>query len=172
MRQRAMIAMAVACHPRVLIADEPTTGLDVTVQAQVLHLVAGLVRDSGTTLLLISHDLGVVAGMADRVLVMYRGRIVESAGADDLFTSPWHPYTIGLLASVPRLDRPRPHRMHTIAGRPPEASESIVGCSFAPRCPAATARCRVDDPALEPVGPGREVACWNWRSADRPADVS
>ena len=159
MRQRVMIAMAVACEPQLLIADEPTTALDVTVQAQILDLMKDLRRRLGTAILLITHDLGVVADMADRVLVMYAGRIVESAPVDDLFARPLHPYTEGLLKSMPQLHR-RQDRLHVIPGQVPNPARLPSGCRFHPRCPYVMDICRQREPALQPAGDGRWVACW------------
>ena len=161
MRQRVMIAMAVACEPRLLVADEPTTALDVTVQAQILQLVADLVRRRATSLLLISHDLGVIAGMTSRVMVMYAGQIMESAPTDRLFAAPRHPYTIGLLESVPRLDQPPARRLAAVAGEPPHSAGRAQGCPFAPRCPRASTRCVTEPPRLEPIGDGQFSACWH-----------
>jgi peptide/nickel transport system ATP-binding protein len=160
MRQRAMIAMALACQPRVLIADEPTTALDVTIQAQILELLRELVRDSGAALIMITHDLGVVAGLCDTVHVMYSGRIVESAGRRELFAEPRHPYTGGLLASVPRLDSPRGAPLHPIPGSPTDLLPWAQGCAFAPRCPNRIKECTEGPPALESVG-GRSLRCVN-----------
>jgi len=168
MRQRAMIAIALACDPALLIADEPTTALDVTIQAQVLQLMADLQRDQGTALLLITHDLGVIAEMADRVIVMYAGRKVEEAPVRDLFREPAHPYTAGLMASAPRLgattdlDTPLPE----IAGRVPAPFELPAGCAFAPRCPRADPRCHAERPPLGDVGPERTAACWHPLTGD------
>jgi peptide/nickel transport system ATP-binding protein len=162
LRQRVMIAMAVACDPRVLIADEPTTALDVTVQAGILDLLRDLRRRLGTAILLITHDLGVVADLADRVLVMYAGRKVEEADADDLFAVPQHPYTVGLLGAVPN---PARHavgaRLREIPGMVPSLSEPIGSCAFAPRCPRADARSRAERPPLEAVRAGHLVACFH-----------
>ena len=159
MRQRVMIAMAVACRPKLLIADEPTTALDVTVQAQILEILANLQREFGMALLLITHDLGVVAGLADRIAVMYGGRIVEEGPTDALFADPRMPYTIGLLGSIPRLDRPDDRRLTPIPGRPPEASGSAAGCRFAPRCPHATALCRTELPPVRQIDARRRARC-------------
>lgn len=160
MRQRVMMAMAMACGPRLLVADEPTTALDVTVQAQVLELLQAEVRNHRTGLLLITHNLGVVARYADRVNVMYGGRIVESALADDLYDQPLHPYTVGLLASVPRLDQPMTQRLRPIEGLPYDPLQRPPGCAFAPRCPQAMARCHRDAPPVASSPSGHRVACW------------
>jgi oligopeptide/dipeptide ABC transporter ATP-binding protein len=152
MRQRVMIAMALALDPEVLIADEPTTALDVTVQAQILELLDDLRAETGMGLLLITHDLGVVAETADRVAVMYAGRIVETGPADALLSAPAHPYTEGLLASVPRGQSGREHRLRPIAGAPPSLARIPPGCPFHPRCPYVIDRCRSERPALAPVG--------------------
>jgi peptide/nickel transport system ATP-binding protein len=160
MRQRALIAMALACRPRLLIADEPTTALDVTIQAQILELLKELVRDSGAALVMITHDLGVIAGLCDTVHVMYGGRVVESAGRRELFAEPHHPYTGGLLASVPRLDAPRGAPLHPIPGSPTDLLPWSEGCAFAPRCPNRVEPCTESPPALESAG-GRELRCYN-----------
>ena len=152
MRQRVMIAMALACRPRLLIADEPTTALDVTISAQILELLRELVVGSDTALVLITHDLGVVAGLCDQVHVMYSGRIVESAERRDLFREPAHPYTTGLLASVPRLDAPRGRPLKPIPGSPSDLLPWAQGCAFAPRCTREIAECRGGPPPLEQVG--------------------
>jgi len=158
MRQRVMIAMALACRPRLLIADEPTTALDVTVQAQILELLDELKRETGTAIVLITHDLGVVADHAEQVVVMYAGRAVETAGGEAIFSHPEHPYTIGLLGAAPRLDGPR-GRLASIEGTVPDPMHRPPGCCFAPRCPFAIAECSVTDPALVPLGPGHAAAC-------------
>jgi peptide/nickel transport system ATP-binding protein len=160
MRQRALIAMALACRPRLLIADEPTTALDVTIQAQILELLKELVRDSGASLVMITHDLGVIAGLCDTVHVMYGGRVVESAERRELFAEPRHPYTGGLLASVPRLDAPRGAPLHPIPGSPTDLLPWSEGCAFAPRCPNRVEPCTESPPALESAG-GRELRCYN-----------
>jgi oligopeptide/dipeptide ABC transporter ATP-binding protein len=161
MRQRIMIAMALACNPALVLADEPTTALDVTIQAQVLDLLRDLSRRLGVALLLITHNLGVVARYAARVNVMYAGRIVEHAPAPDLYHHPRHPYTVGLLRSVPRLDVPRRHRLTPIEGRPPDLMRLPPGCAFAPRCGWKVARCGADQPELAAVGAGdHRAACW------------
>ncbi len=159
MRQRVMIAMALSCEPTLLIADEPTTALDVTIQAQILDLLQDLQRRLGMAILVITHDLGVIAEMADEVLVMYAGKIVEQAPAAALFVDPQHPYTIGLLGSIPRLDVER-ERLATIEGTVPSANRQPRGCRFAPRCPFADARCHDDPPPLREMGAGHRVACW------------
>jgi oligopeptide transport system ATP-binding protein len=161
MRQRVMIAIALACNPKLLIADEPTTALDVTVQAQILELINGVCTEFGTAVILITHDLGVVAGMTDRVIVMYAGKVVETAPTDELFANPRHPYTLGLLASVPRLDEQRHSQLKTIEGSPPDLIKPPSGCPFMPRCAFARAICRTM-PALDPL-PGNSEhlkACW------------
>jgi oligopeptide/dipeptide ABC transporter ATP-binding protein len=162
MRQRAMIAMALALDPDVLIADEPTTALDVTIQAQILELLAELNRRRGLATILITHDLGVVAEVADRVLVMYGGRVVEEGTLDEIFYDPQHPYTWGLLGSLTRIDRPRPHRLPQISGAPPSLLELPPGCPFRPRCPHEFGRC-TKMPGLEarlPDAPGHRDRCW------------
>ncbi len=169
MRQRVMIAMALSCNPKVLIADEPTTALDVTIQAQILDLMRELQETFGTAIILITHDMGVVAENADRVVVMYAGRKVEEAAADDLFDRPGHPYTQGLLGSIPHLDAAarsdtRRTRLNEIKGMVPSLFNLPEGCSFAPRCGFATDQCRAVTPALEQHRPGHWIACWH---ADR-----
>ena len=164
MRQRVMIAMALACNPRLLIADEPTTALDVTIQAQILDLMRDLKSKVGAAIMLITHDLGVVAEMAERVVVMYAGRKVEEAPVEELFARPLHPYTRGLLGSMPRLGASAqgdtPERLSEIAGVVPSLRDAIPGCAFAPRCALATERCRASVPALEEMGPRHVVACF------------
>jgi oligopeptide/dipeptide ABC transporter ATP-binding protein len=159
MRQRAMIAMALANNPRLLIADEPTTALDVTIQAQILALMHSLQQDSGTAIVLITHDLGVVAEVADSVVVMYCGRVVEQAPVAALFDTPQHPYTVGLLGSMPRLHG-QATRLAAIAGQVPPPLPRPVGCAFAERCPFAQDRCRAEAPPLQDVGGGHLSACW------------
>ena len=159
MRQRTMIAMALACRPKLIIADEPTTALDVTVQAQILALLKELTREADSALILITHDLGVVARYADRVAVMYAGRIVETASATDLYGSPRHPYTQGLMASIPGVEGSIGRRLKTIDGQPPDLARLPPGCAFAPRCERATGACREATPALEPAGNDRLAAC-------------
>jgi oligopeptide/dipeptide ABC transporter ATP-binding protein len=160
MRQRLMIAIALACSPILLLADEPTTALDVTIQAQILELLRDLTRRLGVALLLITHDLGLVARYADRVNVMYAGRIVERARARQLYARPRHPYTVGLLRSVPRLDAPRREQLEAIGGQPPDLARLPLGCAFEPRCAARVGRCAVERPMLEAVGPEQATACW------------
>ncbi len=159
MRQRAMIAMALACEPTVLIADEPTTALDVTIQAQIVELVKRLRDEMGMALIWITHDLGVVAGLADRVIVMYAGLIMEDAPVDELYDAPQHPYTRALLRSLPRMDATS-ERLETIEGLPPDLLELPAGCPFAPRCAFAQPRCFEARPPLEEIRPGHRVACW------------
>jgi peptide/nickel transport system ATP-binding protein len=159
MRQRAMIAMALACKPKLLIADEPTTALDVTIQAQILDLLRDLREETGTSIILITHDLGVVAEIAHEVAVMYAGRIVEQAGVDQLFARPQHPYTIGLLGSIPQLHA-RQERLPAIEGQVPDPRLRPPGCRFAPRCPFAVEQCHREDPPLANVAAGHAVACW------------
>ncbi len=159
MRQRVMIAMALACEPKLLIADEPTTALDVTIQAQILDLMRDLRARTGTAIILITHDLGVIAEMADEVAVMYAGKIVERADVATLFSDAQHPYMLGLLASVPRLDQ-ESRRLSTIAGMVPTPDRMPAGCRFAPRCALADERCRNEEPVLRALKPGHLVACW------------
>ena len=159
MRQRVMIAMALACEPALLIADEPTTALDVTIQAQILDLLRDLQQRLGMAILLITHDLGVIAGLADRVLVMYGGRVVENASVRELFYAPRHPYTLGLLSAMPRLDTAHGGELPTIAGQPPNLQRLPPGCAYAPRCPFAREVCHTDPPPLRPLGGDRRSAC-------------
>ena len=163
MRQRMMIAMALACNPSLILADEPTTALDVTIQAQILELLRDLSRRLGVAMLIITHNLGVVARYADRVNVMYAGRIIERATAAELYARPRHPYTLGLLRSVPRLDEPRRARLAPIEGQPPDMTRLPPGCSFAPRCAFRVERCAEEAPPLEVVHPGHLSACWEAR---------
>jgi oligopeptide/dipeptide ABC transporter ATP-binding protein len=161
MRQRMMIAMALACNPSLILADEPTTALDVTIQAQILELLRDLSRRLGVAMLIITHNLGVVARYADRVNVMYAGRIVERATARELYANPRHPYTLGLLKSVPRLDVPRRLRLDPIEGQPPDLTRLPPGCSFGPRCAFRVERCGMEAPPLIPIGDAGHVsACW------------
>jgi oligopeptide transport system ATP-binding protein len=167
LRQRVMIGMSLMCEPTLVIADEPTTALDVTVQAQIIDLLRSLRAEAAMALVLISHDLAVVAGLADRILVMYAGRIVESGGAGALFGHALHPYTAELLKCIPSITGPRLARLPTLAGQPPRPGEAFVGCAFAPRCPRAAQRCRTERPLLQDVAGGgaepsaavRRVAC-------------
>jgi peptide/nickel transport system ATP-binding protein len=159
MRQRAMIAMALACDPDLLIADEPTTALDVTIQAQILELLRQLKEETGTAIILITHDLGVIAEVADDVIVMYAGQVVERAPAAELFLKPQHPYTVGLLGSLPRLDQQREH-LAAIRGAVPNMSKPPPGCRFAPRCPFVDDRCRTEPPPVVVTAPGHSSLCW------------
>jgi oligopeptide/dipeptide ABC transporter ATP-binding protein len=161
MRQRLMIAMALSCNPSLILADEPTTALDVTIQAQILELMKDLSRRLGVAMLIITHNLGVVARYADRVNVMYAGKIIERGTAREIYGNPRHPYTLGLLRSVPRLDEPKREKLAPIQGQPPDLTRLPPGCSFAPRCAYAIERCRVERPPLEPVDSGGHLsACW------------
>jgi peptide/nickel transport system ATP-binding protein len=160
MRQRMMIAMALACGPSLILADEPKTALDVTIQAQILELMRDLSRRLGVAMLIITHNLGVVARYADRVNVMYAGRIIERASAAELYANPRHAYTLGLLRSVPRLDEPRRERLDPIEGQPPDLARLPAGCAFAPRCRLAQARCRAERPTLEQAGEHHWKACF------------
>jgi oligopeptide/dipeptide ABC transporter ATP-binding protein len=166
MRQRVMIAMALACEPKLLIADEPTTALDVTIQAQILDLLRELVADRGTALILITHDLGVVAGTCERVHVMYAGTLVETGTADQVFASPRHPYTLGLLQSVPRLDTGRRQPLHPIPGAPRNMLSEPDSCPFAPRCRYRIDRCTQELPELRPLDTGQRAACFNPAAPD------
>jgi len=160
MRQRVMIAMALACRPKLIIADEPTTALDVTVQAQILELLKTLTREARAALILITHDLGVVARYADRVCVMYAGRLVETGPARAIYETPKHPYTVGLMASIPRLDEDVGRKLVPIEGQPPDLSALPPGCAFRPRCSKAMAKCASERPQLEAVGDRHFKACW------------
>ena len=159
MRQRVMIAMALSCRPKLLIADEPTTALDVTIQAQVLDLMRSLREETGTAIVLITHDLGVIAELADDVVVMYAGRVVERAPVAQLFAMPQHPYTIGLLGSIPKMHGEQ-DRLNAIEGQVPTPMSQTSGCRFAPRCPFSVAQCKEDVPLLREVAAGHEAACW------------
>ena len=161
MRQRVMIAMALSCSPQLIIADEPTTALDVTIQAQIVELIKRLQDELGTAVIWISHDLGVVARLADTVAVMYAGHIVEKAPVDELYARPAHPYTIGLLNSLPRLDARVKTKLQAIGGLPPNLLGTLTGCPFAPRCGFATDICRQQNPPIAEVVPGHAVACWH-----------
>jgi peptide/nickel transport system ATP-binding protein/oligopeptide transport system ATP-binding protein len=167
MRQRVMIAMALACDPEILIADEPTTALDVTIQAQIIEIVRDLREKLGTAVIWITHDLGVIAGLADRVLVMYGGQIVEEALVGDLYGNPQHPYTEGLLGSLPRLDQ-KGGELINIKGTPPNLYKFPSSCSFAPRCPYVMDKCREENPPLMEIGGGRKTACWWDLDNERP----
>jgi oligopeptide/dipeptide ABC transporter ATP-binding protein len=160
MRQRVMIAIALGCEPALLLADEPSTALDVTIQAQILELLAGLAAERGIAMVLITHNMGVVASYTSRTLVMYAGKVVEEAPTATLFRNPRHPYTIGLLESIPRLRGQRAGRLASIEGTPPDPLSLPAGCSFAPRCRFAVDASRESGPPLEAVGPGHRVACW------------
>jgi oligopeptide transport system ATP-binding protein len=170
MRQRVMIAMALSCSPQILIADEPTTALDVTIQAQIIELVKRLRDELGMAVIWITHDLGVIAGLADRVLVMYGGLIIEEAPVKELYTNPQHPYTIGLIGSLPRVDERQHTRLASIDGLPPVLYEVPTACPFAPRCTHAIERCWAENPLLEPLGGNKEhlIACWVDVKAGRP----
>jgi oligopeptide transport system ATP-binding protein len=161
MRQRAMIAMAIACRPKLLIADEPTTALDVTIQAQILDVLRALVAEERMALILITHDLGVVAGICNRTNVMYAGRFVETGSTDAIFARPRHPYTLGLLKSIPRLDVARKERLDPIGGAPPNLAGELKGCAFAPRCAYATQESYDEVPELRELEGDHRVACWN-----------
>jgi oligopeptide/dipeptide ABC transporter ATP-binding protein len=160
MRQRVMIAMALACEPKLIIADEPTTALDVTIQAQILELMKELTRKLGVAMIIITHNLGVVARYADRVNVMYAGRIIESGTAEEIYHNPKHPYTLALLRSVPRMDVARGNKLHPVDGQPPDLTKLDDGCAFRPRCAFASEQCAKAKPALEEVEPGHISACW------------
>ena len=160
MRQRVMIAIALSCRPKLILADEPTTALDVTIQAQLLELMRGLSRQFGVALVIITHNLGVVARYADRVNVMYAGKIIESGAAAEIYRNPRHPYTIGLLRSVPRLDQPRKSKLEPIDGQPPDLWNLPPGCSFAPRCKFVIDKCAEEAPPLRQIENGHASACW------------
>ncbi|MCK4563767.1 MAG: ABC transporter ATP-binding protein [Verrucomicrobia bacterium] len=160
MRQRVMIAMALSCNPEILIADEPTSALDVTIQAQILEIIKELTRKLGTAVIMITHDLGVVAGMCDNICVMYAGRIIEKASADDLFHDPQHPYTKGLIKAVPRLDKPHKGRLFSIEGQPPNVIDLPDCCPFYPRCKQALDICRKKYPPETAIGEGHRISCW------------
>jgi oligopeptide transport system ATP-binding protein len=171
MRQRAMIAMGLTTTPKVLIADEPTTALDVTIQAQILELLRNVNREFGTATILITHNLGVVAGMCERVMVMYAGRVVESGPTEDVFAHPKHPYTWSLLRSIPRLDADRHEALKPIEGLPPDLIDLPSGCAFHPRCTFAVERCKSDTPALNRVGDTQLAACWVTQSGTELRDA-
>ena len=160
MRQRVMIAMALSCNPRIIIADEPTTALDVTIQAQILELMKGLTKEFGVAMIVITHNLGVVARYADRMNIMYAGKIIERGESSEIYRNPRHPYTVGLLKSVPRLDLPRRAKLDPIEGQPPDLIDVPDGCSFRARCKWAVDKCATVEPPLELVGTGHYSACW------------
>ena len=160
MRQRVMIAMALSCNPRLIIADEPTTALDVTIQAQILELMKSLTTEFGVALIVITHNLGVVARYADRMNIMYAGKIIERGSAMEVYANPRHPYTVGLLHSVPRLDQPRREKLDPIEGQPPDLINVPQGCSFRARCRWAIDKCATEAPPLMPIGEGHWSACW------------
>ena len=170
MSQRVMIAMALACQPKLLIADEPTTAVDVTIQAQILELIKRLSAERGLAVILVTHNLGLVARHADRVNVMYAGKMVEQASATDIYDVPRHPYTMGLLASVPRLDVPKTVRLEGIEGSPPDLQMLPPGCSLQPRCRFAIQRCAEEGPPLEPVAANHRSACWRARELTEAPD--
>ena len=170
MRQRVMVAMALSCDPKLIIADEPTTALDVTIQAQILDLMQDLAAERNMGLVIITHNLGVVARYADRINIMYAGRIIESGTCKDIFADPKHPYTLGLLESIPRLDQPKGSKLVPIIGQPPNLADLPKGCSFQPRCRFATDRCSVEYPAVSEYENGHASACWNadtFKAADK-----
>jgi len=167
MRQRVMIAMALSCNPKLLIADEPTTALDVTIQAQILDLMRSLQVEHNTALMLITHDLGVVAGMTDRIQVMYAGHIVETAETEELFANPRHPYTVGLLNSIPRLDAADKTKLDPIRGMPPDLIDLPDMCPFLPRCDYAREKCEQQNPPLLEVNAGHRSACWFWEEVSK-----
>lgn len=165
MRQRVMIALALASKPKIIIADEPTTALDVTIQAQILDLMQEIKKKTGTSFILITHDMSVVAGYCDRVIVMYSGKVIEKANVEQLFASPTHPYTQGLLQSIPRLDMSADQPLIPIEGSPPSSVESIPGCAFCSRCKYSSEHCKTMEPVLKEIKSGHMLACWN-RGAD------
>ncbi len=171
MRQRVMIAMALSCDPKLLIADEPTTALDVTIQAQILEIVRELRHRLGMGIIWITHDLGLVAGIADRVMVMYAGQVVEHGAVTEIFANPQHPYTRALLGTVPNVVGPRAKRLRTIEGQPPILMREPHYCAFSARCAHVFNRCRTENPPRMPVGPGHDVACWWDPATDEPRDV-
>ncbi|MGC4191602.1 MAG: ABC transporter ATP-binding protein [Thermomicrobiales bacterium] len=170
MRQRVMIAMALSCNPKLLIADEPTTALDVTIQAQILDLMRNLQTETGTGVIMITHSMGVVAGMADRVQVMYAGHIVETATTSEIFANPRHPYTVGLMKSIPRLDARQKEKLQPIRGLPPDLIDLPDMCPFVPRCNYAREKCEQKNPPLQEVAPGHLSACWFWEEVHRDDD--
>lgn len=166
MRQRVMIAMALSCRPSLLIADEPTTALDVTIQAQILDLINDLKKEANMSVIMITHDLGVVAEVCTRVVVMYLGQIIEEADVETLFNKPLHPYTKGLIKSIPKIDGDRTQKLHLIPGTVPSLSNVPQGCRFAPRCVFADEKCLKDSPILEPVSTGQSVRCWHYEKIE------
>jgi oligopeptide transport system ATP-binding protein len=170
MRQRVMIAMALSCNPKLLIADEPTTALDVTIQAQILDLMRTLQMERDTGVILVTHSMGVVAGMADRIQVMYAGHIVETASTEEIFANPRHPYTVGLLKSIPRLDATRKEKLEPIRGLPPDLIDLPDMCPFVPRCNYAREKCEQKNPPLLEVNPGHWSACWFWEEVSKESD--
>jgi oligopeptide transport system ATP-binding protein len=169
MRQRVMIALGLSCNPKLLIADEPTTALDVTIQAQITSLVKRLRDETGMSVIWITHDLGIVAGLADRIVVMYAGHVMENARVEELYENPRHPYTLGLLGAIPRLDMAGTRRLAPIPGLPPDLANPPQGCPFVPRCPFRIARCATDRPTPMEVTPGHYSACWVDVTAARSA---
>jgi oligopeptide transport system ATP-binding protein len=170
MRQRVMIAMALSCNPKLLIADEPTTALDVTIQAQILDLMRNLQTETGAGVIMITHSMGVVAGMADRVQVMYAGHIVETASTEEIFANPRHPYTVGLMKSIPRLDARNKEKLQPIRGLPPDLIDLPDMCPFVPRCNYAREKCEQKNPPLLEVSAGHYSACWFWEDVHREDD--
>ncbi len=170
MRQRVMIAMALSCNPKLLIADEPTTALDVTIQAQILDLMRTLQSERETGVIMITHSMGVVAGMADRIQVMYAGHIVESSSTEEIFANPRHPYTVGLLKSIPRLDAQRKEKLEPIRGLPPDLIDLPDMCPFVPRCNYAREKCEQKNPPLLEVKPGHYSACWFWEEVGKEVE--
>ena len=170
MRQRVMIAMALSCNPKLLIADEPTTALDVTIQAQILDLMRTLQTERDTGVILVTHSMGVVAGMADRIQVMYAGHIVETSTTEEIFANPRHPYTVGLLKSIPRLDATRKEKLEPIRGLPPDLIDLPDMCPFVPRCNYAREKCEQKNPPLLEVAPGHFSACWFWEDVSKDDD--
>jgi oligopeptide transport system ATP-binding protein len=170
MRQRVMIAMALSCNPKLLIADEPTTALDVTIQAQILDLMRTLQTERDTGVILVTHSMGVVAGMADRIQVMYAGHIVETASTEEIFANPRHPYTVGLLKSIPRLDATRKEKLEPIRGLPPDLIDLPDMCPFVPRCNYAREKCEQKNPPLLEVNAGHWAACWFWEEVSKQDD--
>jgi oligopeptide transport system ATP-binding protein len=171
MRQRVMIAMAMSCNPKLLLADEPTTALDVTIQAQILEVMSRLSREFGTAVIIITHNLGVVARYADRVNVMYAGRVIETASAEELYRNPKHPYTVGLLNSVPRLDETRKEKLVPIEGLPPDLAHLPPGCPFYPRCSWRVDRCTQEYPPFNLVAEKHYAACWESERVHREVSV-